>query len=205
VLPAVTRPGNLAGHSLQCTAVVKNTWSKNSWSYTYTSPNAFMLWCLIKHRDNFTLVGFQILQALDVKSSVFCDITPCSLLKIIRRFGGIYLIDLQVLLATCLRLLSCLAYSSTLKMEATCSSETSVDFLQKTRRYIPENRILQRSPPQKRCTTADVPVCGNSCCSPGDLSLSQIKPIHILTPRFLNVTLVSLSSSSLAFSIGFSP
>jgi hypothetical protein len=31
-----------------------------------------------------------------------------------------------------------LAYSSTLKMEATCSSETSVDFQRITRRYIPE-------------------------------------------------------------------
>jgi hypothetical protein len=32
------------------------------------------------------------------------------------------------LLATCFMLVSCLAYSLTLKMEATCSSETSVDF-----------------------------------------------------------------------------
>jgi hypothetical protein len=35
---------------------------------------------------------------------------------------------------------SCLAYSSTLKMEATCSSETSLDFHWTTRRYIPEDR-----------------------------------------------------------------
>jgi hypothetical protein len=33
---------------------------------------------------------------------------------------------------------SCLPYSSTLKMEAVCSSETSVDFQRTTRRYIPE-------------------------------------------------------------------
>jgi hypothetical protein len=39
---------------------------------------------------------------------------------------------------------SCMAYSSTLKMEATCSSETSADFRQTTRRYIPEDRTLQR-------------------------------------------------------------
>jgi hypothetical protein len=32
------------------------------------------------------------------------------------------------LFATLFRLLCCLAYSSTLKMEATCSFETSVDF-----------------------------------------------------------------------------
>jgi hypothetical protein len=39
-------------------------------------------------------------------------------------------------------LVFCLAYSSTLKMEATCSSETSVDFQRTTRRYIPEDKTL---------------------------------------------------------------
>jgi hypothetical protein len=34
-------------------------------------------------------------------------------------------------------LVSCSAYSQTLKMEATCSSGTSVDFQRSTRRYIP--------------------------------------------------------------------
>jgi PIN domain nuclease of toxin-antitoxin system len=34
---------------------------------------------------------------------------------------------------------TCLAYSSNLKLEATCSSETYVDFQQTTRRYIPED------------------------------------------------------------------
>jgi hypothetical protein len=38
-----------------------------------------------------------------------------------------------------LLLVSCLAYSSTLKMEATCSSETSVYFQRTTGRYIPED------------------------------------------------------------------
>jgi hypothetical protein len=37
---------------------------------------------------------------------------------------------------------SCLAYSSTLKIVATCSSKTSVDFQLTTRGYIPENRTL---------------------------------------------------------------
>jgi hypothetical protein len=40
-------------------------------------------------------------------------------------------------------LVSCSAYSSTLKMEVICSSETSVDFQQTTRHYIPEDRTLQ--------------------------------------------------------------
>jgi hypothetical protein len=37
----------------------------------------------------------------------------------------------------------CLAYYLTLKMEATCSSETSVDFQLTTQLYIPEDRTLQ--------------------------------------------------------------
>jgi hypothetical protein len=35
-----------------------------------------------------------------------------------------------------------LPYSSTLKMEATCSSETSVDFQRTTQRYNPEDKTL---------------------------------------------------------------
>jgi hypothetical protein len=41
-------------------------------------------------------------------------------------------------------LVSCLAYTSTLKMEAVRSSETSVDFQWTTRRYIPEDRTLRQ-------------------------------------------------------------
>jgi hypothetical protein len=40
-------------------------------------------------------------------------------------------------------LVSCLTYSSTLKMEATCSSETSVDYQWTIRRYMPEEITLQ--------------------------------------------------------------
>jgi hypothetical protein len=40
-------------------------------------------------------------------------------------------------------LVSCSSYSSTLKMEAICPSETSADFQRKTRHYVPEDRILQ--------------------------------------------------------------
>jgi hypothetical protein len=40
-------------------------------------------------------------------------------------------------------LVSCSAYSSTLKMEAICSSETSVVFQRSTRLYIPEDSTLQ--------------------------------------------------------------
>jgi hypothetical protein len=42
-------------------------------------------------------------------------------------------------LITCSTLVSCLTYSSIVKVEATCSSETSIDFQWPTRRYIPED------------------------------------------------------------------
>jgi hypothetical protein len=29
--------------------------SKNAWSYTSTPQYVFMAWCLVKHKDNFTL------------------------------------------------------------------------------------------------------------------------------------------------------
>jgi hypothetical protein len=41
------------------------------------------------------------------------------------------------------KLVSWSAYSSTLKIEATCFSETSVDFQRTTRRHIPEDGTLQ--------------------------------------------------------------
>jgi hypothetical protein len=58
----------------------------------------------------------------------FCDILPRSLLKVNWRFE-----ESRVL---------CLAYSWTVNMEATCSSETSVRFQRTTRRYIREHRTL---------------------------------------------------------------
>jgi hypothetical protein len=88
-----------------------------------------------------------------MKSPIFWHITPCNPLKFNRRFGEIYRRHLQdrrksqarnlhqAEFATCSMLVSCLAYS-TLKMNATCYSETSVDFQQTTWRYIPEEITL---------------------------------------------------------------
>jgi hypothetical protein len=46
-------------------------------------------------------------------------------------------VDFQRTTRSYIPLVSCLAYSSILKMEAICSSETSVDFQRTTRSYIP--------------------------------------------------------------------
>jgi hypothetical protein len=84
-----------------------------------------------------------------MKSSILWDITPCSPLKANRRFGGTCLhlqgqrisqARKQLCLPPAFKLVSCLAHSSILKREATCSSETSVAFQRTTRRYIPHDR-----------------------------------------------------------------
>jgi hypothetical protein len=95
------------------------------------------------------------------KSTLFWDITPCSPLKVNRHFGGIYCLHLQgrrksrarnqhesrwgaesFSLPLAFMLICCSSYSSTLKMEAICSSEMSVDFQWSTRRYILEDSTL---------------------------------------------------------------
>jgi hypothetical protein len=80
---------------------------------------------------------------------------PCLPFKVNRRFGGTCRLHLQSRRISQARnqyeaggrriftLVSCLAYYSKLKIEATCSSKTSVDFQWTTRRYIPKNRTLQ--------------------------------------------------------------
>jgi hypothetical protein len=96
-------------------------------------------------------VGFEVLTAVVMKNTIFWDITPCSPLSV-NRFGGIYRLHLPCRrirrarlqsesswkAELCFTLVSCSAYSSTLKIEAICSSET-VDTQRTTRCYIPED------------------------------------------------------------------
>jgi hypothetical protein len=44
---------------------------KKAWSYTSTPRYAFMAWCLVKHKDNFTFIG--------IKSSLY--LTKCHATK----------------------------------------------------------------------------------------------------------------------------
>jgi hypothetical protein len=78
------------------------------------------------------------------EESVFWDITPCSPLKVNRRFGGTYHLHLQGrCLSPAFSLVSCSAYSLTLNMEAVYSFYTSADFQQTTWRYIPETILFK--------------------------------------------------------------
>jgi hypothetical protein len=47
-----------------------------------------------------TYVGFEVFTAVVIKSTVFWDITPCSPLKVNRRFGGTYSLYLEARLPT---------------------------------------------------------------------------------------------------------
>jgi hypothetical protein len=90
-----------------------------------------------------------------MKSSVFCDTTTCSPLEVNRRFGVTCRLQIQGQRirqernqhesGTKQSCSACFTNSSTPKMQATCSSETSVDFQRTTRRYIPENWTLELS------------------------------------------------------------
>jgi hypothetical protein len=82
------------------------------------------------NKHNFNYAGFEVLTEVDMNSSFFWDITPCSPLKFSRRFGRICRLHFQ-------GLAYCMAYLSTIKIEMACSSETSDDFNRTTRRYIP--------------------------------------------------------------------
>jgi hypothetical protein len=101
------------------------------------------------------VVGLAVLAAVVTQSGSFWDITPGSPLKVNRRFGGTYRLHLQgrrisrsrkqQSLPPALKLVSCSAYSSTLKMEAICCSETSVYFQRTTRRHAPGDSTLHKN------------------------------------------------------------
>jgi hypothetical protein len=81
---------------------------------------------------------------LDIKSSIFWDISQCGPLKVNRRFGGICRFHFQGRRISQARKHrdTLLNYSLMLKMEATCSPEKSVDFQRTTLRYIREDGNL---------------------------------------------------------------
>jgi hypothetical protein len=133
-----------------------------------------MLWFLKQTSTDLTNilrnVGFDVLTAVVMKSSIFWDITPCNPLRINRRFGGTCRLHIQgrmwqaeLCFPPAFTLVSCLACSLTLKTEVTCSSKTSVDFKWTTWLYIPEDRTLH----SKECVLRNVLGCAENyiCCN----------------------------------------
>jgi hypothetical protein len=63
---------------------------KNS-DFRYFLPQSVSIWQLtqeLKYRASDTSVGFEVITALVMKSTIFWDITPCRSLSANRRFGG---------------------------------------------------------------------------------------------------------------------
>jgi hypothetical protein len=86
-----------------------------------------------------------------MKSSVFWDIMPCSPVSqpTFRRNISLPPSGSKSKSRCCafFRRVSCLAYSSTLKMEAMFSSETLVDFHRTERRHVSENSTIHCNEP----------------------------------------------------------
>jgi hypothetical protein len=87
------------------------------------------------------IIGFEFLTAVVIKSSIFWDITPCSPLKVNRRFGE----TCRTLIATCFDTDFMLGLFFDLADEVKFSSETSVDDQRSILCYILEIRALQIS------------------------------------------------------------
>jgi hypothetical protein len=123
--------------------------TKSVWHQSYTKYSQLWVWRRTKHVTHQEDPGF-VHQNLR-HTPIFSDITTCSALKFNRRFRETCCLHLQkpgwnrALTVTCFTLVSFLAYSWTMKMEATCYSETSVDFQRNTWRYIPEDRTIHNN------------------------------------------------------------
>jgi hypothetical protein len=127
------------------------------WAFMACYRVSFTFLWLLKHTSNeltniLSNVGFEVFRTVVMKSSIFWDITLCTLLKINQHFRGTCQFHFKVQGGTAFHLLSrwFLAWLIflTLTTEATCSFKTSVDFQQTTWRYIPEDRTLH----SKECT-----------------------------------------------------
>jgi hypothetical protein len=66
----IKRLGREVDHSPPSSAEIKN-----EWSYTYTSP--YVLWCLIKLRDNFTFTLIRTIKRVGLSSPmcIYCEMT----------------------------------------------------------------------------------------------------------------------------------
>jgi hypothetical protein len=86
--------------------------------------------------------GSVVLTPVVGKSSVFRDITPSSPDISEGHVASIFSAEELTKQETNMKQISCLAHSSTLKMEVTFSSEISVDFQQITQHFILVGTIL---------------------------------------------------------------
>jgi hypothetical protein len=128
-VPTPNSTGSFPNNALNICNICHESTQANQRTDRHAFPNYFITASLLN-------VAFEVLTAVVTMSSVFWDITPCSTLKVNRYLEG------TCRLPPAFTLISCLDFSLILKMEATCSSETSADFQRTTQIYIPEDRTL---------------------------------------------------------------
>jgi hypothetical protein len=94
--------------------------------------------------------GFDVLTAVAMIFFIFCDTAPCSPLKVNGNLGGTRRLHYQgrrmshaIVVAVFFTLVSCLIYSSILKMETAYLSETSAVVKRTPQHYVPEGRTLE--------------------------------------------------------------
>jgi hypothetical protein len=117
--------------------------------FAYIFIICFFLICslidwLIKDTVSSTkVVGFQVLMVVTMKSTVVWDVLLYSPVQVHWCCRGMHCIHpSRAPLATCFLLVTCMVYSSTVKMEAVCSSQTSLNFYQILLCHFPEDSIL---------------------------------------------------------------
>jgi hypothetical protein len=124
-----------------------------------------------------------------LKSINFWDIMPCSPLSVNRRFGETYRLHLQGRRNKFSKKPASKQVGRfLLKMEAICFSETAVDTLRTTRRYIPEVGTFHITAVNSSNPTSYI-LFGGICLS---FSSSVILTVH----HFLNAHLTNTSFSS---------
>jgi hypothetical protein len=99
--------------------VMETRYLPDEWSYT----------C-----EEYHLLGYNAVQSVESQPTFRRNILP--------PFSGSKNKQAELCLPPAYTLVSCSAYFSTMKMEAICSSETSVDFQRTTRRHTPEDSTL---------------------------------------------------------------
>lgn len=119
-------------------------WTRNINPSEHYWQTQMLPWPIFQIRSN-------ALNKFLMKSNIFGDVEPCSLVEVclfsLERSGSMRKPTKQAI-KLCLLFTDCLqAYSSTMKIEAACLSETQVYLYQTTRRYFPGDSTLTHSPP----------------------------------------------------------
>jgi hypothetical protein len=89
---------------------------------------------LFTRKINFEMLGFEVLTPVVINSSVFCNVAACSPLKVNRRLGGTFSLNIRFRIISRARN----QREGRRQAETICTSETSDVFRHTTPRYFPQ-------------------------------------------------------------------